>query len=30
VSLILDVAALLRSSRQLAGDGVISDATFSQ
>ena len=29
VSLILDVAALLRSSRQLAGDAVIDDATFS-
>jgi len=29
VSLILDVTALLRSSRQLAGDAVINDATFS-
>jgi two-component system chemotaxis sensor kinase CheA len=30
VSLILDVTALLRSSRQLAGDGVVNDATLSQ
>ncbi|HEX8478388.1 MAG TPA: chemotaxis protein CheA [Telluria sp.] len=30
VSLILDVTALLRSSRQLAGDGAVNDATLSQ